>query len=131
MMIHIHRVQKRPSLFTSKKPSRETWEEVAKVWYGFYYTYYERDEKDRSYIKRQRGWLEKHLPPEFREGLHLLHKEGGFTGEDVWVVDGVVTHVIHVACDKCSNFSLLWRGNRVWCLTCASYESGALPEGGF
>ncbi len=96
---------------------------MAKVWYGFYYTYYERDEKDRAYIKRQKGWLEKHLPPEFREGFHLLHKEGGFLGEDIWVADGVLTHVIHVACDKCSNFSLLWRGNRVWCLTCASYES--------
>lgn len=122
MFVHLHTFGTTPPLRTPETCSREEWLGIARAWYRFYYTYYDRTEEELAYIAAQEEWLRKSIPEDLAQGLHLIHPEGGFMGEDVWIVDGTITHTIHVPHDKCGETYLIWRGPRVWCVKCSEYE---------
>ncbi len=108
----------RPPLRTPKNPSRREWEAIARDWYRFYYTYYERSKEERRYIRDQGKWLRSNVPAEIREGFHLLEGGGGFMGEDVYVVDGDITHTLHINCTNCSAYQVVRWGEQLWCIAC-------------
>jgi hypothetical protein len=118
-----------PDLQSPANPTVEQWKEIARGWYKVKYTYYDNDEATQAYIDEQGKWLSKNVPDELREGVFLLSRHGGFMGENVYVVDGRVTHNTHVPCRVCRTYEHVWRNQegepRIWCITCNDWEEPA------
>jgi hypothetical protein len=115
-----------PDLQTPANPTIQQWKEIARDWYKVEYTYYDRDKATQVYIDEQKRWLKETIPDELREGVFLLERSGGFMGENVYVVDGEVTHNTHVPCSVCQTYEHVWRAGRIWCITCNDWESALL-----
>lgn len=117
-----------PQAVHPDNPTREEWENLARAFYRFDYTYYEKSDAEHKWCTEERQWLKDHIPDEYKEGVHLLHQGGGFMGEDVFVVDGEIDHCLHLNCKVCGSYQVLSRDGRsengrlkVWCVPCESY----------
>lgn len=124
LMIHpLPGVVQRP-----ENPTTEQWKHIARSWYRVAYTYYDNDEATQAYIDEQRKWLSENVPDDLREGVFLLSPSSGFMGEDVYVVDGRVTHNTHVPCSVCGTYGHVWRTRKgdpeqkIWCVTCNEWD---------
>jgi hypothetical protein len=104
----------------------EQWKEIARRWYKVKYTYHDNDEATQAYIDEQGKWLKENVPNDLREGVFLLERSGGYMGENVYVVDGQITHNTHVPCSVCQTYEHVWRGERIWCITCNDWEPSLL-----
>ena len=126
-MIHLLKVPDHPPLRTPENPSQKEWEEIARAFYRFKYTYWDKTPEEILWVESQKAWLDGNIPEALRDGVHLLERRGGFMGEDVWVADGQITHTLHVECGKCFHYTLIWRGKNTWCLFCK--KRGFPPKG--
>lgn len=121
-MIHISMCPKVPPLRTPESCGLEEWVEIARAWYAFVYTYYEKSPEELKWIKAQKTWLDAHLPAPFQKGIHLIDPCGGFMGENVYVVDGDIDHTTHVQCGRCHHYATVLRQvddrHYWWCITC-------------
>lgn len=130
--ISIHILQIPPQLSNLQSPedlTQEQWETVAKDWYRVYYNIYEKSQEELHILELQRDWLWQYCPERFSEGVHLLEEGGGWTGENVYIVDRDLTYAIHKFCTTCDKASIVWRkwegGSRLWCAVCAATREQA------
>jgi hypothetical protein len=124
--LHVHVHPGAPTLETPENPSEDDWRRIAKTWYQCYYTFYDKTEEELAYLNAQKDWLKANTPDALQEGVHLLSREGGYCGEDVYVVDGLITHTIHLECGECREYALVHRRDgeqpALWCAHCADFR---------
>jgi hypothetical protein len=123
--VHVSLFPKTPAFDNPKNPTPDEWLKRAVAWYEFQNSYYEKTDEQQAQMARQHKWLKATMPEEYREGVHLLAREGGFMGEDVYAVDGDLGDTLHVYCKACAKPEVVWRrtedGWGKWCVPCGVY----------
>lgn len=94
-IVHFLYVPTAPKLEFPDSPTTTQWTDHAVGFYQFFYTYYEKTEEEYKWIEQAAAWLETNLPAEYRGRVVLLAPQAAFMGEDIYVVDGNITHSIH------------------------------------
>lgn len=65
-------------------------------------------------------------PEQYKTGFHVLAPGAAYLGEDIMMVDGCLTHPVHLHCPSCRRARLVSRSkvlfsslsHRLWCLSC-------------
>lgn len=100
------------------------WLATALLYYRNYYTNYDREPAQTQWLQSMRAVLKGTCPRRKRKGVHRLAKGKGLMGEDIYLVDGVFEHTMHVKHSVCDTYQLLHRGDHLWCAVCAK----AIPK---
>lgn len=96
----------------------EEWEQKLISYYGESYNYYEKTNKELAALRRQRKWLQDHVPDKYKTGVHLIRRGCCFMGEDLVMIDGKPDHNLHCRCATCDSPTVFAREDKTWCMTC-------------
>ncbi len=83
-------------------------------------------EQEGENLRTRFGELYKQTPEQYKAGFHVLATGAAYLGEDIMMVDGRLTHPIHIYCPACRKASIVNRAKALfpevshplWCLTC-------------
>ncbi len=96
------------------------WEDAAVYYYQRLYCFpYEHSENEWIWLREAEIILKDTIPGNYKEGVYLLRAQAADMGEDIYVVDSVITHTSHVKHDHCKTYKILDRGKELWCTTCS------------
>jgi hypothetical protein len=112
------------------------WSSTAVYWYQLWYsTMNEYTREERMHLESLREVLNGTIPTELRDGVHLLAPDAADMGEDIYVVDGDVTHTLHMQHKLCEKYSVLGRNvpnhevrmdrptHGLWCAECKAWAN--------
>lgn len=119
--IHFHPRQITDSLtkvFQEKLSA--SWITAAVYYYGFVYSFAEREQDEEDILAEWKAVLMENIPPAFAKGIHLLQANGGMMGEDIYLVDGEFQHTMQLRHVKCDRYSAVIVDGKPWCCNCGS-----------
>ena len=122
---------KSKKLIEEIKKDPELWFKLASQWYSCKYNFNDKTKAEELWMKRLWAVLEKTIREDWKNSVNVVPYAVGFMGEDVYCVDGILTHTIHSYHEKCMRPQVLRRGEGWWCALCKSYierESILTPE---
>lgn len=101
--------------------SDSLWVNHALQWYSRWYRFHDYEEGELDELLKTRTDLLKRCPKKYQLGVHLIGAGAAHCGEDIFVVDGKLQHVLWKVCSECDGCSILVRQNQHWCANCNKY----------
>jgi hypothetical protein len=97
--------------------SKEGWLKVVLAYDRVYENYFDKNEEEQAWIVSVRSILKEYIPLEYKTGVHLLHRQASFMGEDICIQDGNITTTMHAQHRACGKYQVV-NYSTMFCVHC-------------